>query len=71
MIILTIEITQGVPAGIIASAILNKRVCMGMCLMNCFLDKAISVYFYTDDKHTISSHELRSALMLPVEFSKM
>jgi hypothetical protein len=29
------------------------------------------VNLYPDEKHTMSSHELQSALMLTVEFSKM
>jgi hypothetical protein len=43
---------------------------------NGFRVKAILLYsthtvHYTDEKDTVSSHELQSALMLAVEFSKM
>jgi hypothetical protein len=42
-----------------------------MCpIPNGFRDRAISLYG-TLYKHAMSSHELQSALMLTVEFSKM
>jgi hypothetical protein len=46
-----------------------------MCrIPNGFRDRAISLYstvHCTDEQHVMSSHELQSALMLTVEFSKM
>jgi hypothetical protein len=51
---------------------------MYMCpIPNGFRDRAISLYsplytvHCTDEQHAMSSHELQSALMLTVEFSKM
>jgi hypothetical protein len=56
--------------------ILSKKVYMYICLIpNGFRDRAISLYstLYTvqTSKRAMSSHELQSALMLKVEFSKM
>jgi hypothetical protein len=46
-----------------------------MCpIPNGFRDRAISVYstvHCTDERHAMTSHELPSALMLTVEFSKI
>jgi hypothetical protein len=48
-----------------------------MCpIPNCFRDTAIYTVQYctvhcTDEQRAMSSHELKSALMLTVEFSKM
>jgi hypothetical protein len=47
-----------------------------MCLIpNGFRDRAISLcstlYTVTDEQHALSKHELQSALILTVEFSKM
>jgi hypothetical protein len=49
-----------------------------MCAIpNSFRDRAISLYSSSDvrqdadEQHAMSSHELRSAMMLTVEFSKM
>jgi hypothetical protein len=39
-------------------------------IQNGFRDTAISLYS-TDEEHAMSSHELETALMLPVKFSKM
>jgi hypothetical protein len=51
---------------------------MYMCpIPNGFRDRAISLYstlytvHCTDEQHAMSSHELQSALMLTVEFSKL
>jgi hypothetical protein len=58
------------------SVILSKELYMCMCpIPNGFRDRVISLYKYTvhctDEQHAMSSHELQSALMLTVEFSKM
>jgi hypothetical protein len=60
----------------IVSVILSKKVYMCMCpIPNGFRDRAISLYstLYTvqTSNTAMSSHELQSALMLTVEFSKM
>jgi hypothetical protein len=51
---------------------------MYMCAIpNSFRDRPISLYSSLDirqdaeEQHAMSSHELQSALMLPVEFSKI
>jgi hypothetical protein len=57
---------------VIVSVMLNKRVYMYMCpIPNGFRDRDISLYVHcTVEQHAISSHELQSALILTVEFSK-
>jgi hypothetical protein len=48
---------------------------MYMCpIPSCFRDTAISLHSTlacTDEQHAMPSHELQSALMLTVQFSKM
>jgi hypothetical protein len=55
---------------VIVSVILNK-----ICIYTCVLFRTVSEIEYTvhctDKQHAMSSHELQSALMLKVEFSKM
>jgi hypothetical protein len=54
---------------VILSVILSKKLYMYMCpIPNGFRDTAVHC---TDEQHATSSHELQSALMLTVKFSKM
>jgi hypothetical protein len=41
------------------------------CIPNGFRDRARISLYSTDEQHAMSSHELQSALILTVEFSKM
>jgi hypothetical protein len=70
-----IKYKQNVPGGkvniweVIVSAILSKK-----CVCTCVLFRTVSeieLFHCTDEQHAVSSHELQSALMLTVEFSKM
>jgi hypothetical protein len=60
---------------VIVLVTLSNKMYMYTCpIPNCFRESYFTVQFTvhcTDEQHAMSSHELQSALMLTVEFSKM
>jgi hypothetical protein len=84
LIMLSFDAIQGVPErkvnflGGHSIGHYKQKLYMYMCpILNGFRDRATSLYstlytvHCTDEQHAMSSHELRSAMMLTVEFSEM
>jgi hypothetical protein len=55
---------------VIVSDILSKYVCIYIYVLFRTVSE-VELFHCTDEQHAMSSHELQSALMLTVEFSKM